>query len=135
MKHLVAGLVFDSSLRENPWFVAFAVFVAFNTLVYLALTGSRMLWWFQPPAGGDIDPAHSPARANAPAIADVLPPTVVEPAAPGRPAPTVLDLPWEKYAAAQREAIAQGVPVERIEAALEEVRQAQAQAPASRSAG
>lgn len=74
MMHLVAGLLLPESILRNPKFVTLSILVAFNTLVYLGLTGSRMLWWLRPKVGLSRDEALSLRRADSPAIANVLPP-------------------------------------------------------------
>lgn len=89
MSAWLAGLVFDSSIQQNRLFLSAAALVAFNTLVYLALTGSRMLWWFKPSRGLLLKASGASIRADSPAIADVLPPARRAPAddghAPGHP--------------------------------------------------
>lgn len=74
MTHLVAGILLPESVLRTPVFVTMSILVAFNTLVYLGLTGSRMLWWLRPKGGLSRDEALSHRRADSPAIADVLPP-------------------------------------------------------------
>lgn len=42
---LPAGVVLPESVLEAPWFTTFAIAVAFNTLVYLGLTFSKLIPW------------------------------------------------------------------------------------------
>jgi diguanylate cyclase (GGDEF)-like protein len=64
MSAVVAGVLLPESLLSEPWFRTFAFFVAFNTIVYLGLTVSKLAPW----------PAQiRPARVRA-----ILPPGLTE---------------------------------------------------------
>ena len=74
MTQLTAGILFDASLQQNALFQGLMTFVAFNTLVYLGLTGSKLVRWFQPRNGEPVTAEGSGPRHRAPAIAPVIPP-------------------------------------------------------------
>lgn len=88
MTHLQAGVLFSESILGETWFQVFAGFVAFNTIVYMGLTLSKMVVWPRqstlramasrlpggPPAGGvpvqaptSGDPGSAPGRTAPPA--------------------------------------------------------------------
>ena len=72
MSGLVAGILFDSSILQTPAFQAFSIFVAFNTLVYLGLTGCKLFRWVPQKKGLPIHESEPIRRQEAPAIRDVL---------------------------------------------------------------
>lgn len=45
MNAVVTGILLPESLLAQPWFHTFALFVAFNTIVYLGLTLSKLVPW------------------------------------------------------------------------------------------
>lgn len=58
---LPSGLVLPESLLVSPWFIAFALAVAFNTIVYLGLTFSKLVPW-----PGQIHPSRVRALLPSP---------------------------------------------------------------------
>lgn len=65
---MIAGVVLPEGVLTSPWFSAFTLFVAFNTIIYLGLTLAKFVPWPSPVHPSQVRAAltHSPDEEDTP---------------------------------------------------------------------